>query len=107
MQITVPDENRSAIVRSLAAMIGPTLAAPGCLDSRLYTDISNRKVILLIEDWESREQFFMQLDSDKLNMLVAAIELSSEAPHIHFDSVTREDGLDAIALHRKVIDGRF
>jgi hypothetical protein len=38
----------------------------------------------------------------KLNAIVAAIELSSEAPVVRVDVVKREEGVDVLALHRTV-----
>jgi quinol monooxygenase YgiN len=105
MRIVAPDEKRAILVRSLAAMLGPTRAAPGCLDARLYADLGNPKALLLVEEWESRDQFNRQLDPDRLKMLVAAIELSSQTPRIFIDSVSRENGLDALAMHRSTTGG--
>jgi len=103
MQIVAPDERRTALLRTLGSMLGPTRVAPGCLDVRLYSDIDRRKTLLLVEDWESREQFERNLDIAKLNAIVAAIELSSEAPVVRVDAVEREEGVDVLALHRSVI----
>ena len=100
MQIVAPDEKRTALVRTLGAMLGPTRVAPGCLDARLYSDLDKRKTLLLVEDWESREQFERNLDLAKINAIVAAIELSNEAPVIRVDAVEREEGVDTLALHR-------
>jgi quinol monooxygenase YgiN len=102
MQIVAPDERRTALLRTLGSMLGPTRVAPGCLDARLYSDLDKRKTLLLVEDWESREQFDRSLDTAKLNAIVAAIELSSEAPVVRVDAVEREEGVDALALHRSV-----
>jgi quinol monooxygenase YgiN len=106
MQIVAPDERRTALLRTLGSMLGPTRVAPGCLDARLYSDLDKRKTLLLVEDWESREQFERNLDMAKLNAIVAAIELSSEAPVVRVDAVEREEGVDALALHRSVASGR-
>jgi len=105
MQIVVPDERRTALLRTLGSMLGPTRVAPGCLDARLYSDLDKRKTLLLVEDWGSREQFDRNLDMAKLNAIVAAIELSSEAPVVRIDAVEREEGVDALALHRSVALG--
>ncbi len=86
-------------------MLGPTRAAPGCLDARLYSDLDRRKTLLMVEDWESREQFERNLDAAKLNAIVAAIELSSEAPVVRVDKVEREEGVDVLALHRGIAPG--
>jgi quinol monooxygenase YgiN len=100
MQIVAPDEQRTALLRMLGAMLGPTRVAPGCQDARLYSDLDKRRTLLLVEEWESREQFERSLDMAKLNAIVAAIELSSEAPVVRVDAVEREEGVEALALHR-------
>ena len=100
MQIVAPDEKRTAILRTLGALLGPTRAAAGCMKAQLYADLDKRKTLLLMEEWESREQFERNLDTAKLNTIVAAIELSSEAPVVHVDTVEREAGIDTLALHR-------
>ncbi len=98
MQIVPPDEMRTALLRSLGSMLGPTRVAPGCLDARLYADLDKRRAILLVEEWESREYFKLNLDAAKLNAIVAAIELSSEAPVVRIDVVEREEGVEALAF---------
>ena len=105
MQIVAPDEKRTEILRTLGSLLGPTRAAAGCMQVRLYADLDKRKTLFLVEEWESREQFERNLDTTKLNTIVAAIELSSEAPVVHVDSVEREEGVDTLALHRKTTGG--
>src|SRR5450631_1912481 len=105
MQIVAPDEMRTALLRTLGSMLGPTRVAPGCIDARLYSDLDRRKTLLIVEDWESREQFERNLDMAKLNAIVAAIDLSSEPPVVRVDAVEREEGVDVLALHRSAIPG--
>ena len=102
IQIVAPDKRRTAILRTLGSLLGPTRVAAGCIQARLYGDLDKRKTLLLAEEWESREQFERNLDAAKLNTIVAAIELSSEAPVVHVDTVEREAGVDTLALHRTV-----
>jgi quinol monooxygenase YgiN len=102
MQIVAPDEKRTALLRMLGSMLGPTRVAPGCQDARLYSDLDRRRTLLLVEEWESREQFDRSLDMTKLNAIVAAIELSSEAPVVRVDAVEREEGVETLALHRSL-----
>ncbi len=100
MQIVAPDEKRAEIVRTLGSLLGPTRAAAGCVQARLYVDLDRHKTLFLVEEWDSREQFERNLDTTKLNTIVAAIELSSEAPVVHIDTIERETGVDTLALHR-------
>jgi quinol monooxygenase YgiN len=105
LQIVAPDEKRTTILRTLGSLLGPTRAAAGCLQARLYSDLDKRKTLLLVEEWESREQFERNLDTAKLNTIVAVIELSNEAPVVRVDSVQREEGVDTLAIHRSAIAG--
>jgi quinol monooxygenase YgiN len=100
MQIVAPDEKRTAILRTLGSLLGPTRAAAGCMQAHLYADLDRRKTLFLVEEWETREQFEINLDAAKLNTIVAAIELSSEAPVVRLDQVEREEGVNTLAFHR-------
>jgi quinol monooxygenase YgiN len=81
-------------------MLGPTRVAPGCLDARLYADLDKHKTLLFVEDWETCRQFELNLDAEKLNAIVAAIELSSEPPVVRIDNVERQNGVETLGLHR-------
>src|SRR6476620_2406001 len=100
MHIVAPDERRADILRTLSSLLGPTRAAAGCMQAHLYVDVDKHKTLFLVEEWESREQFERNLDTSKLNAIVAVIELSSEAPVVRLDSVEREEGVDTLAIRR-------
>lgn len=107
MELVVPDQMRTALLRTLGSILEPTRVTPGCRSARLYSDLDNRKALVLVEEWDSLEQFEHNLDTAKVNAVVAAIELSSEAPVVRVDSVEREEGVDTLAFHRSVPPGRY
>ena len=107
MEIVAPDRVRTALLRTLGSVLEPTRVAPGCLSVRLFSDLDKRKALLLVEEWESRDQFERNLDDSKLNAIVGAIELSGEPPVVRIDTVEREEGVDALALHRSAAVGRI
>ena len=102
LEIVAPDRVRAALLRTLGSVLEPTRVAPGCRSARLFTDLDRRRSLVLIEEWDSREQFERYLDSTKLNTLVGSIELSGEAPVVRVDTVEREEGVDVLALHHAV-----
>jgi quinol monooxygenase YgiN len=106
MGIVASDEKRTPILRALGSLLGPTRVAPGCMDAHLYADLDRLKTLLLVEEWQSREQFERNLDARKLRTLVAVIELSDEAPVVRVDSVEREEGINTLALDGGVADNR-
>ena len=107
LEILAPDRTRTALLRTLGSVLEPTRVAPGCRSVRLFTDLDKRRSLVLVEEWESREQFDRNLDATKLNTIVGAIELSGEAPVVRIDTVEREEGVDALALHRSVVADRI
>jgi quinol monooxygenase YgiN len=84
-------------------LLSATRAAPGCLAARLLVDIDDTQKIVLIEEWESHEQYEMQLDTEKLSALVAVIELSNGAPIVHIDLVMRKEGIDNLPFDRFIV----
>jgi quinol monooxygenase YgiN len=102
MQIVAPDERRTALLRTLGSMLGPTRVSLGCQDIRLNSDLDERKTLLLVEEWESREQFDRSLDMAKLYAIVGNRALQRKAPVVRVDAVEREEGVDDLSLHRSV-----
>ena len=103
LHLKAPPERRAGVLRTLGALLGPTRAAPGCLNARLLVDIDDIQGLTLVEEWESRGQFESQMDAAKLKTLVAVIELSNEAPIVHIDTVTREEGIGTLPFDRYVV----
>lgn len=106
MEIVAADRVRTAVLRTLGSILEPTRVAPGCLSARLLADLDKSKAVLLVEEWETRDQFERNLDIAKLNTIVGAIELSGEAPVVRVDTVEREQGVDTLAIHRSVSGGQ-
>ncbi|UFX49215.1 antibiotic biosynthesis monooxygenase [Bradyrhizobium sp. 41S5] len=106
LEIMAPDRVRTALLRTLGSVLEPTRVAPGCRSVRLFADLDRRKALVLVEEWELREQFERNLDASKLNAIVGAIELSGEPPVVRIDTVEREEGVDVLGLHRSAADSR-
>lgn len=70
----------------------------GC---RLYADYEDANAITLVEEWASQAALDQHLASEAYRTLVAAIELSTTPPQIHFDHVIQRGGLEVIAVARQ------
>jgi len=99
LEIVAPDGVRTALLRTLCSILGPTRVAPGCRSARLFADLDARRRLVLVEEWESRAQFERNVDATKLNTLVGAIELSGEPPVVRIDTTEREEGVGLLAVH--------
>jgi len=93
-------QSRPAVLRVITAQLELTRVQPGCLRCDLYQAVENPNVFALIEEWESHPDLSARLRSEEYRAILAAIELSEEAPAIHFDTVIRRGGLEVIASAR-------
>jgi quinol monooxygenase YgiN len=97
LRLVAPSAQRQALLKSLSALLGPTRVQPGCLGCHLYTAYDEPHAIVWLEEWVSQAALDRHLGSDAHKTLVAAMELSSAAPEVRFDTVVRTAGLEVIA----------
>jgi quinol monooxygenase YgiN len=100
MSLFVPSSQHADLARTLAALLEPVRAAPGCLRCQLYTDFEDANGFLLVEEWDSPVMLERHLQSDACKTLLAALELSTRPPAIRFDQVARRDGIEVIEAAR-------
>ena len=103
LYLHVAPEKRVAVLRILGATLGPTRVAPGCLAVRILVDIDEGKRFVLVEEWETREHFEAYLDAKRLEVIVAVIDLSNEAPIVQIDTVMREIGIHNLPFERLAV----
>ncbi|WP_030055520.1 MULTISPECIES: putative quinol monooxygenase [Streptomyces] len=74
-----------------ATMVGPSLAEPGCLSYRNYADPEDPRVLVVVEEWESREAFDAHLASPHLaRSLDRTAELLDGPPELRVLTDVRE-----------------
>jgi quinol monooxygenase YgiN len=100
LRMVAPRPRRQALLTSLTALLEPTRVQPGCTACRLYADMENPSVFTLASEWQSQADLDRCLGSAAFKTVLAAMELSVEAPQISFDSVSRRAGLEVIAAAR-------
>jgi quinol monooxygenase YgiN len=99
-RMVAPQARRHELLQSLTALLEPTRVQPGCIGCRLYADMDNLSTFMLASEWESQADLDRCLGSNSFKTVLAAMELSTECPEVHFDSVTRRAGLEVVAAAR-------
>jgi quinol monooxygenase YgiN len=95
--------DRPKVIASLIPLLGSTRAQPGCGTCSLLCDVEDPDTLVLREEWDTREQLERHLASSEYRLVLAAIDLSRDEPHIHFDTVASRAGLEiveAVRLHQ-------
>jgi quinol monooxygenase YgiN len=94
IEIRTATKRQSSVLKTLRAVLGPTKAAPGCLAARLYSSGEQSKAVLLLEEWQSREDFDLSLYPARIEAICEAIGLSTHPPIVRLDTVERHEVLD-------------
>jgi quinol monooxygenase YgiN len=91
---------RQAVLDVLRSLMSPTRVEPGCLDCRLYEDVTSEGVFTLIEEWATPADFERHLRSETYRLLLMVIEMSTVPPEVRYHDVYRTMGMEAIHAAR-------
>ena len=98
--LTVRLAVREEVRRDLAALLGQVGTQPGCQRTALALDACRSDLVMLVEEWATRDDLERHLRSDEFWRLLVLCELSSQQPEFSIDTVSAREGLDAIARSR-------
>jgi quinol monooxygenase YgiN len=98
--ITANSVQRQGLLDVLRSLLNPTRVEPGCLDCRLFEDVTTEGVLTLVEDWATPTDFERHLRSENYRLLLMAIELSAVPPEVRFHEVSSTLGIEAIHAAR-------
>lgn len=101
IRLTVPYEKREEIMQTFKAMLGPIRHEQGCLCCNCYVDIETTNLLLLKEEWQTREDLDNHLRSAHFGILLGAMKLLTTEPDIRFDTIAFTVGAEAVTAARK------
>ena len=95
-RIWVPSERRKDFLNAAKRIVGPTRVKTGCISCRFYAQMEQPEVILLLEEWETRQAFDAHVDSEEYQIILSLVDLSVHPPEIKLNTVDKTEGLKAI-----------
>ncbi len=98
--LTVSETDRRKVIASLTPLVGWTQVQPGCQACHLLSDVEDPRALVLLEEWDTQEQLDSHLRSEDYRRVVAAMELSQEAPEIQFCTVETTGGFEVVEAAR-------
>jgi quinol monooxygenase YgiN len=100
LSLMLSEPDRRKVMSSLRPLIGSTRAQPGCRVCSLLVDAEDPRRLVLWQEWDSQDQLVRHLGSEDYRLVLAAIEMSQEAPQLHFDTVAARGGLEVVEAAR-------
>ena len=101
LRLKVPDKRCQDFVSSAKLILGPTSIQPGCMSCRLYQDLDEPDAVFLVEEWESREKLDRHFNSEQCRIILSLMEAADQFPEIKINTVSKMEGLEAIAAARR------
>jgi len=98
--LTLPEKDRRKVISSLLPLVGSTRVQPGCQVCSMLIDVDDPRVLVLWEEWDTQENLDRHLRSSDYRLVLAAMELSQEAPQMNFNSVNARSGIEVVEAAR-------
>ena len=97
LKITARASGIPAMVQALAIVMGQARLQRGYIDCQLYAEIGNPRSLLYLEQWETSQDFEVQVRSQRFGTLLAIVETAPEAPALKVRTIPEQLGLEYIA----------
>jgi quinol monooxygenase YgiN len=99
-RITVSPANRQELWLTISSLIDLIRGEEGCRNYRFYGETEDQNAFLLIGEWETLSAWNDHLSSNHFAVLHGSLELLSDQPHVNFQVMRREGGIEAITRAR-------
>jgi len=95
-EIIADTKKRQEILEILFSLKLQTQGEPGCLSCCITQELENEKLITYETLWQTEQSLYNHIRSSQYRNLLAAIDLSSEAPDVRFYTVSRNEGMELV-----------
>lgn len=87
--------------RGLLSLLGPMRVEAGCIDCRLFRDLTNPNAFQLETYWNSEDDLTRHVRSPVYKKLLFLMEMGAEPPTVEFHEVCQTRGLEFIQTARQ------
>ena len=103
-RMTVSTANRNELFQTILTLLTPLRNEKGCLSSRFYLDSSDDNSAMLVEEWETHEDWDHHLQSKDCAVFMGAVSVLCTPPNVEFKLLSYIAGREAITAARTVLE---
>jgi quinol monooxygenase YgiN len=100
--LLAPSSKREEIARALISFVGPILVEIGCVNCRLYADVTDMNKLRLETKWRTQDDLTRHVCSEEYKKLLILMEMAAEPPTVEFHNVCQTRGLELVQEARQV-----
>ena len=101
-RITVSSANRSELFQTILTLLTPVKNEKGCLSSRFYLDSADHNSSILVEEWETEEDWENHLRSRDCAVFLGAVSVLCRPRSVEFKKLSYVAGIEAITSARTI-----
>jgi len=99
-RITVSSANRSELFQTVLMLLTPVMNEKGCLSSRFYVDSADSNSVMLVEEWETEEDWDNHLRTRDCAVFMGAVSVLCRPTSVDFKLLSYVAGIEAITAGR-------
>jgi len=101
-RITVSSANRSELFQTILTLLTPIRNEKGCLSSRFYLDSADNNSAMLLEEWETEQDWDNHLRSRDCAVFLGAVSVLCRPASVEFKLLSYIAGIEAITAARTI-----
>ena len=100
IKMTVPYEKRQEMLQTVSTLTGTTRKERGCRACDFYIDTENADAFLLMEEWDTEDDFDRHVRNAAFSALLGALTLLNRRPDVRINDVADTAGMEKIKAAR-------
>ncbi len=102
IRMMVPLEKRQELLQTIGMLAGTVRKEHGCRTYDFYIDTENADAFLLMEEWDTEEDFDRHVRTAAFSALLGALTLLNNRPDVRINAVAETAGMEKIKVLRAV-----
>jgi quinol monooxygenase YgiN len=94
--MNVLPEKQIEVMQTFLSMIEPAGKERGCLSYDVFSDLEDKHVFSLIEEWETREDLDRHIRSERFSVLLGTKSLLAKPLEMKIHTISHTEGVEAI-----------
>jgi quinol monooxygenase YgiN len=96
IRLRISQEDRKELTQTLSSLSNTIKDQKGCRSCRVYRQLNNDDAIVLIEEWETRDDWDSHLRSTEFAVLHGAMKLVNDPTAVELALLNRVGGMELL-----------
>ena len=99
-RIKVSSANRGELFQTIQTLLVSVMNEKGCRSSRFYLDSADNNTAMLVEEWDTKEDWDNHLQSRDCAVFLGAVDVLCRPASVEFKMLSYVAGIEAITAVR-------